>query len=94
MAAVDNLIMETDRQTSLMRSDTEDAFTYMLIDESDIIDYALETIGRDENWLIKELAERGYTDLKAVYYVEWSRKRGFHIIPYKDTIDEKIRVES
>lgn len=95
LGVVDNLVMETDGQVSLMRSEEgEDAFTYMLIDEKDVEPHALEAIGKDEAWLRESLADIGHTDTNRIFYAEWSKKNGFYVVCYEDTIDEKLRFES
>lgn len=95
LESVRHAVMELDGQVSLkFRDEPPDVFTYLLVDEG-VPEYgALETIEKDENWLLKSMAELGYTDLKKILYTEWSEERGFYVIPYDDVIDRDMRIES
>ncbi|AIQ62155.1 hypothetical protein PSTEL_02465 [Paenibacillus stellifer] len=58
----------------------EAGFVYSLVEEGDILEDNLRKIGRDRVWLESGLRDGGYRDVKALNYVEWSRKDGFFVL--------------
>ncbi|MNV82115.1 hypothetical protein D3C71_1758290 [compost metagenome] len=58
----------------------EAGFVYSLVEEGDILEDNLRKIGRDRLWLESGLRDGGYRDVKALNYVEWSRKDGFFVL--------------
>lgn len=95
LESVRHAVMELDGQVSIkIREETEDVFTYLVVDEGEPEYGTLTTIGQDENWLLKSMAELGYTDLKKVLYAEWSEEKGFYVILYVEAIDRDMRIES
>ena len=63
--------------------DEEDP-TILLVDEGQIKEDALDSIGKSKQWLQSELEQLGYINLKELYYCEWSSSEGFFIQTYKD----------
>lgn len=95
LRAVRHCVMEVDGNVSLKeQGDVEDVFTYLLLDEGSMEDAVLETIGKDENWLLKSMAETGYTDMKKIVYVEWSEEQGFYVITDDEVVDREMHIES
>lgn len=70
---VRQLILEINGQSSIiMNQEVEDYLTYLLVDEGEIEKKVLETIDKDEKWLLNSLRDEGYTDISKIFYCEWS----------------------
>ena len=50
----------------------EDGYSNLLVSEGNIQEDNLEHIGKDNNWLIKELEKYNVTDLSEIFLVEYS----------------------
>ncbi|QUW22533.1 DUF421 domain-containing protein [Sporosarcina sp. Marseille-Q4063] len=61
-----------------LKIDEEDP-TILLVDEGQIKEDALDSIGKSKQWLKSELEQLGYANLKELLYCEWSRTEGFFI---------------
>ncbi|MDI2589344.1 DUF421 domain-containing protein [Psychrobacillus sp. NEAU-3TGS] len=57
--------------------------TSLLIDEGEVKDDILTTVGKDRTWLITNLSEQGYTNLKNIAYCDWSETEGFFVRLYE-----------
>lgn len=53
--------------------------TVLLIDEGEVKDDMLNSIGKDRTWLITKLSEQGYTHLQSIAYFDWSETEGFFV---------------
>lgn len=71
-----------------LKIDEEDP-TILLVDEGQINEDSLEQIGKSADWLKSEMEQFGYTELKELFYCNWSRTEGFFIKTYKDTIQKE-----
>lgn len=75
-------VMETDASATvtagMLNIDPgESTLSYLLVDEGKIEKKELQLIGKDENWLIEQLKKEGYSDIRKIYYAEWSKENGF-----------------
>ncbi|WP_161879013.1 DUF421 domain-containing protein [Alkalibacterium sp. MB6] len=94
MKRVKQLILEVDGQATLLtHRDVDDSLTYFLIDEGIIEDKVLETLKKDEKLLFQSLNELGFTNVKDIYYGEWSPEFGFYIQTYDETKGHFICVD-
>lgn len=71
-----------------LKIDEEDP-TILLVDEGQINEDSLKTIGKSPDWLKSEMEQLGYTELKELLYCDWSRTEGFFIKTYKETIQRE-----
>lgn len=62
--------------------DTGGVLTHLLIDEGQIEERILAQIGKDKQWIIHQLKEEGYEDIKKIYYAEWSKENGLYVQTY------------
>ncbi|WP_172369002.1 DUF421 domain-containing protein [Sporosarcina jiandibaonis] len=70
-----------------IKIDEEDP-TVLIIDDGQIKEDALDSIGKSKQWLKSELEQLGYVNLKELIYCEWSSTEGFFIKTYEDTVNE------
>ena len=75
-------VMETDASSTvtagMLNIDPgESTLSHLLVDEGRIEKKELQLIGKDENWLIEQLKKEGYSDIRQIYYAEWSKVNGF-----------------
>lgn len=75
-------LLEPGGQISILKKDTGGVLTHLLIDEGSIEERVLEQIGKDKQWIIHQLKEEGYEDIKQIYYAEWSEENGFYVQTY------------
>lgn len=80
-------ILEPGGQISVLKKDasgddTDGVLTHLLVDEGRIEERILAQIGKDKQWIIHQLKEEGYEDIKKIYYGEWSEENGFYIQTY------------
>ncbi|MBN6205412.1 DUF421 domain-containing protein [Ralstonia pickettii] len=86
-------ILEPSGQLSVMRKEIssaataemlsiipkEESLSHLLIDAGKIQRKTLKLINKDEQWLLSQLAEKGYYDTSNIYYAEWSKTDGLII---------------
>lgn len=86
-------ILEPSGQLSVMRKELsstvtaemlsitpkKESLSYLLIDAGKIQRKTLKLINKDEQWLLSQLAEKGYHDTSKIYYAEWSKTDGLII---------------
>ncbi|WP_087974635.1 DUF421 domain-containing protein [Oceanobacillus rekensis] len=84
-------ILEPSGQLSIMEADSstpvtaemlnidpgESTLSHLLVDEGRIEKKVLQSIGKDEKWLIDRLNKEGYSNVRQIYYAEWSKENGF-----------------
>ncbi|WP_338471384.1 DUF421 domain-containing protein [Niallia sp. XMNu-256] len=56
----------------------------LLVDEGEIEEKGLRMIGKDEDWLRKNLKKEGYGPIEELYFVEWTEREGFNIQKYNE----------
>lgn len=92
------VFMETGGQLSVMKKASADPVTpemlniepeevdpsMLVVDEGVINEEELRISGKDEKWLKEELNKEGYTNIKNIYYAEWSPQQGFYIQTYDE----------
>ena len=61
----------------------------LLVDTGKIESEVVESIGKSDEWVVKELKRIGITDLSDVIYCEWSQEEGFYIKTKTDVITKK-----
>lgn len=86
-------ILEPSGQLSVMETDSslpvtaemlninpgESTLSHLVVDEGRIEKKVLQSIGKDENWLINQLNKEGYSDVREIYYAEWSKENGLAV---------------
>jgi uncharacterized membrane protein YcaP (DUF421 family) len=60
----------------------DEAPSTLLIEEGEIKEKELQSIGKTKNWLIYELKKENYHKIKEIFYGEWSETNGFYIQTY------------
>ena len=68
---IKDAFMESNGQLIVMQKG-EDGYSNLLVSEGNIQEDNLEHIGKDNNWLIKELEKYNVTDLSEIFLVEYS----------------------
>lgn len=63
--------------------------TVLLVDNGEIKEEVLEFIHKTKEWLLQELKQQGYNDIRQILYCEWSKSEGFFIRTEKDTFTKK-----
>lgn len=87
-------ILETGGEISVMRkADAKSELSILLIDEGRIEKDALENIGKDEQWLLEELAKETSEKAEDVIYAEWTEEQGLYAIPYSATVQDKSLID-
>lgn len=56
----------------------------VIISDGEILLDNLKDSGFDEKWLKKQLNKKGFRAAKEVFYAEWKRDEGMHIVPSED----------
>lgn len=80
-------LLEPGGQISVLKKEspeeeTGDVLTHLIIDEGQIEERILAQIGKDKKWIIHQLKEEGYEDIKKIYYAEWSEENGLYVQTY------------
>lgn len=89
-----HVILETGGQVSVVMEDSEDKVVPVLVvDEGFLNTEVLENHDLDENWVKEELAKIGHPRLEDILYAEWSRDRGFYVVPYADVRKKKVLLD-
>ena len=68
---IKDAFMESNGQLIVIQKG-EDGYSNLLVSEGNIQEDNLEHIGKDNNWLIKELEKYNVTDLSEIFLVEYS----------------------
>lgn len=68
--------------------------TYLLINEKKVQMHALNSIGKNREWLITNLERKGYTNLDEIVYAEWSEKNGLYVKKYTDSQHNRPRIDN
>lgn len=87
ISEVKYVLLEPGGQISILKKsssdeDTGGVLTHLLIDEGQIEERILAQIGKDKQWIIHQLKEEGYEDIKKIYYAEWSEENGLYVQTY------------
>lgn len=78
MFDVDDVRFETNGQfTVSVRGETPES--YLLINNGGIKYESLESLNKDEKWLMQNLRKYGYKDADELFCVEWTPERGFYM---------------
>ena len=81
-------LLEPGGQISVLKKDSSEedttggVLTHLIIDEGQIEERILAQIGKDKQWIIHQLKEEGYEDIKKIYYAEWSEENGLYVQTY------------
>lgn len=87
-------VLEIGGSISVMnKSEEDEEFSYLLVDESVIEIKTLQSIGKDKKWLIENLKEEGYQNLEEIVYAEWSSKQGLYVKTYQQSENQQIKLE-
>ncbi len=57
-----------------------------LISDGEVLWDNLEDSGLNEKWLKNQLGKHDINDVRQVFYAEWEKQRGIHIVPLKERI--------
>lgn len=88
-------VLEIGGSISVMnKSEEDEEFSYLLVDESVIEIKTLQSIGKDKKWLIENLKEEGYQNLEEIVYAEWSSKQGLYVKTYQQSENQQIKLEN
>ncbi|MEK4947326.1 DUF421 domain-containing protein [Carnobacterium sp. FSL W8-0810] len=88
-------VLEIGGSISVMnKSEEDEEFSYLLVDESVIEIKTLQSIGKDKKWLIENLKEEGYQNLEEIVYAEWSSKQGLYVKTYQQSEKKQIKLEN
>lgn len=87
ISEVKYVLLEPGGQISILKKNSSDedtggVLTHLLIDEGQIEERILAQIGKDKQWIIHQLKEEGYEDIKKIYYAEWSEENGLYVQTY------------
>lgn len=87
-------ILETGGEISVMKNnEIVSALSILLIDEGHVEKATLQSIGKDEAWLLDELTKVGKETPKDIIYAEWSEENGLYAVPYSETIRHMARID-
>ncbi|WP_367651148.1 DUF421 domain-containing protein [Carnobacterium sp.] len=88
-------VLEIGGSISVMnKSEEDEEFSYLLVDEKVIEMNTLQSIGKDKKWLIESLKEKGYPNLEEIVYAEWSSKQGLYVKTYQQSENQQIKLEN
>ncbi|MFL2100146.1 DUF421 domain-containing protein [Desemzia sp. FAM 23991] len=88
------VILETGGEVSVMKkSDVESILTVLLIDEGQMEEKTLKSIGKEKNWLLEELSNAGYPDPEKIIYAEWSQENGLYVVPYSQIVHQSLHID-
>ncbi|RCW69763.1 YetF domain-containing protein [Saliterribacillus persicus] len=93
---VDYAILESDGTVSVLKKTEAQTITredmqlqpeevnlpFMLINDGEVIEDNLKEIGRDMNWLEKELKKQSVSSVKDIFYAEYERENSLYIQKY------------
>ncbi|RFU67710.1 DUF421 domain-containing protein [Peribacillus saganii] len=89
LKSVKYVFLETSGEISVMKykdqEETEEP-SILLVDEGRILEHNLEIAGKDTDWLMNGLSKEGISDIKDIYYAEWSIPEGFFIKKFEHCI--------
>ncbi|PLS18327.1 hypothetical protein CVD28_08370 [Bacillus sp. M6-12] len=89
LKAVKYVFLETNGEISVMKykehEETEEP-SILLVDEGRILEHNLQIAGKDREWLMRGLSKEGISNIKDIYYAEWSIPEGFFIKKYEHCI--------
>lgn len=57
----------------------KESLTFMLVDDGTINSHILEDCGKTKEWLLEQLRQENYPNVKDVLYAEWSETDGFFV---------------
>ncbi|WP_050183292.1 DUF421 domain-containing protein [Domibacillus robiginosus] len=60
----------------------DEAPSTLVIEEGEIKEKELQSIGKTKEWLLRELKKENYSRIKDILYGEWSETNGFYIQTY------------
>jgi uncharacterized membrane protein YcaP (DUF421 family) len=58
-----------------------------LILDGEVLENNLHTIGFDESWLKKQISIFGVNKIEDVFYAEWKKDEGIHVVPRKGSMN-------
>lgn len=56
----------------------------LMVDEGKIMEKTLARNGKSKEWLLSHLKNEGYSNIKNIFYAEWSEQNGFYIKTYDE----------
>lgn len=78
----------------IQKAESKSVPTYLLVNERKIQENALNSIGKNKEWLVANLAKEGYPDVEQIAYAEWSKKDGFYVQKYSDAKKDRPRIDN
>ncbi|HBV86674.1 MAG TPA: DUF421 domain-containing protein [Desulfosporosinus sp.] len=52
----------------------------LLVSDGKILNPVLQSIGKNESWLMTKLKQQGYDNLENIFFAEWREEDGLHVI--------------
>lgn len=90
-----HVILEIDGSISIMEQTEEsNELSYLLVDEAKIGRKTLDYIGKDEDWLMNYLKEKGHQTIDEVLYAEWIPKQGLYVKTYEQSRQKQVELEN
>lgn len=91
---VEQLVFEINGKSSVIKKpEVNNYLSYLLVDEGEPEPKVLETLRKDEKWLIDGLKEEGFEDITEILYCEWTEEEGFYIQTYEKTDGEQVFID-
>lgn len=88
------VILETSGEVSVMKNEeVRSTLAVLLIDEGRVETKALESIEKTEEWLRKEIIDKGYKKAEEIVYAEWSKEDGLYLVPYSQKANMSMRID-
>ena len=85
MFDIDDVRFETNGNITVS-TQSEVSESYLLVNNGTILQNSLRNAQRDVEWLTNELAKIGFTDVRKLFFAEWTPQRGFYIVTNEDEI--------
>lgn len=91
---VDQLVFEINGRSSVIKKDEVNEYlSYLLVDEGEPEPKVLETIGKDEEWLLNGLKEEGFENFSDILYCEWIKEEGLYIVTYEKAEGKQVFID-
>jgi len=91
---VKQLVLEINGKSSIVENDEKsNPLSYLLVEEGAAEPKVLETIGKDEKWLHNRLYEEGYSEIKEIFYCEWTKEEGIYVRTYDETEGKNVYID-
>ena len=90
-----HVILEIDGSISIMEQTEEsNELSYLVVNEARIGRKTLNYIGKDEDWLMNHLKEKGYQTIDEVLYAEWTPEQGLCVKTYEQSRQKQVEIEN